>query len=166
MKKSIHRGAIVLPILLLTVAIAVMIPVTIQAGDRTPRTHTGTMDEENLAGTSWQLFKLHAGDGKTSVPDDKAKYTIAFNDDGSLNARIDCNRGRGTWKSPAPNRLEFGPLALTRALCPPGSLHDRIVKDWESVRFYIIKDGYLFVSLVGNGGIYEFEPIRTAQPAH
>ncbi|NJR22666.1 MAG: META domain-containing protein [Richelia sp. CSU_2_1] len=156
MKKSIRRGAIVL----LTVAIALIIPIATQATDPTPRTHTGTMNETNLAGTSWQLLKFHAGDGKKSIPDDKTKYTIAFNDDGSLNARIDCNRGKGTWKSPAPNRLEFGPLALTRAICPPDSLHDRIAKDWELVRFYIIKDGYLFVSLMANGGIYEFEPIR------
>lgn len=161
MKKRIRRAAIVL----LTVAIALIIPMATHATNQTANIHTGTIDEANLAGTSWQLFKFHAGGGKTLLPDDKAKYTIAFNDDGSLNARIDCNRGHGTWKSPAPNQIQFGPLALTRALCPPGSLHDRIVKDWESVRFYIIKDGYLFVSLAANGGIYEFEPMGTAAPA-
>jgi hypothetical protein len=32
------------------------------------------------------------------------------------NAMI-CNRGRGTWKSAGPNQLQFGPLALTRAMC-------------------------------------------------
>jgi para-nitrobenzyl esterase len=67
--------------------------------------------------------------------------------------------GRGTWKSPGPNQLEFGPLALTRAMCPPGSLHDRIVKQWPFVRSYIIKDGRLFLSLMADGGIYEFEPL-------
>jgi para-nitrobenzyl esterase len=156
MNKSICRGAIVI----LMVAIAIIIPMTTQASDPIPRTHTGTMNETNLAGTSWQLLKFHTGGGKKSIPDDKTKYTIAFNEDGSLNARIDCNRGKGTWKSPAPNRLEFGPLALTRAICPPGSLHDLIIKDWELAHFYIIKDGYLFISVAANGGIYEFEPIR------
>jgi heat shock protein HslJ len=76
-----------------------------------------------------------------------------------MSARIDCNRGRGTWKSFGPNQLEFGPLALTRAMCPPESLHDRIVKDWGFVRSYVIKDGHLFLSLMADGGIYEFEPI-------
>lgn len=42
-------------------------------------------------------------------------------------ARIDSNRGRGTWKSTGPRQIEFGPLALTRARCAPGSLHDQIV---------------------------------------
>jgi para-nitrobenzyl esterase len=117
-----------------------------------------------LGGTSWQLVKFQGGDGKTLTPDDKTKYTIAFNKDGSLAARIDCNRGRGTWKSSGPNQLKFGPLALTRAMCPPGSLHDRIVKDWDLVRSYVIKDGHLFLSLMADAGIYELEPLAEAKP--
>ena len=38
-------------------------------------------------------------------PTTKSKYTLAFANDGSVAARIDCNRGRGTWKSSAPNLL-------------------------------------------------------------
>ena len=116
-----------------------------------------------LGGTSWQLVKFQGGDGKTLTPDDKAKYTITFGADGSVSARIDCNRGRGTWKSSGPNQLQFGPLALTRAMCPPGSLHDQIVKHWDYIRSYIIKDGHLFLSLMADGGIYEFEPIAGAK---
>jgi para-nitrobenzyl esterase len=44
-------------------------------------------------------------------------------------------------------------------------MHDRIVKDWESVRSYVIKEGRLFLSLVADGGIYEFESIACSQPA-
>ena len=112
-----------------------------------------------LGGTSWQLVKFQGSDDTTLTPDDPAKYTIQFGADGGLSARIDCNRGRGTWKSSGPSQLQLGPLALTRAMCPPGSLHDRIVKDWNFVRSYVIKDGHLFLSLMADGGIYEFEPI-------
>ena len=117
----------------------------------------------SLGGTSWQLVKFQGSDDKTLTPDDKAKYTIAFNTDGSLSARIDCNRGRGTWKSSGASQLQLSPLALTRAMCPPGSLHDRIVKDWNFVRSYIIKDGHLFLSLMADGGIYEFESMTGAK---
>jgi para-nitrobenzyl esterase len=117
----------------------------------------------DLGGTAWQLVNFRGSDNKTLTPDDKAKYTIVFETDGRVSARIDCNRGRGTWKSSGPNQLQFGPLALTRALCPPGSLYDRIAKDWEFVRSYTIKDGHLFLSLMADGGIYEFEPIRIIQ---
>jgi para-nitrobenzyl esterase len=112
-----------------------------------------------LGGTTWQLVKFQSGDGRTLTPGDRAKYIITFNSDGSLTARIDCNRGRGTWKSSGPSQVELPPLALTRAMCPPGSLHDRIVKDWTFIRSYVIKDGHLFLALMADGGIYEFEPI-------
>jgi heat shock protein HslJ len=112
-----------------------------------------------LAGTSWQLVKFQGSDDKTLTPDDKSKYTIAFTAAGQLTARVDCNRGRGTWKSSAPSQLQFGPLALTRAACPPGPLNDRMVKDFGFVRSYVIKNGHLFLSLMADGGIYEFEPM-------
>ena len=79
---------------------------------------------------------------------------------GQLTARIDCNRGRGTWKSRGPNQLQLGPLALTRATCPAGSLHDQILKQWANIRSYVVKDGRLFLSLMADGGIYEFEPLK------
>src|SRR5688572_23204371 len=96
---------------------------------RAPSPSTGAAP--SVDGTSWRLVKLQRGDGTTLVPDDLAKYTVDFNADGSLTARIDCNRGRGTWPSSGPSQLELGPMALTRAQCPPGSLHDRLVKDWS-----------------------------------
>jgi para-nitrobenzyl esterase len=103
--------------------------------------------------------KFQGGDDKTLTPDDRSKYTLAFGAEGGVSARFDCNRGRGTWTSPDGVQLELGPLALTRATCPPGSLHDRLIKDWGYVRSNVIKDGHLFLSLMADGGIYEFEPI-------
>jgi heat shock protein HslJ len=113
----------------------------------------------DLGGTSWQLVKFQDSDGTTLTPDDKTKYTIAFEADGRVSVRIDCNRGHGTWKSAGPNQLEFGPFALTRAFCPPGSLHDQIAKQWQNVRSYTLKDGHLFLALMADGGIYEYEPM-------
>ena len=85
---------------------------------------------------------------------------LAFGADGVVRARIDCNRAQGGWKSAGPNQLEFGPMAITRAQCPPGSLHDQIVKQLPYVRSYVMKQGHLFLSLMADGGIYEFEPVR------
>lgn len=113
----------------------------------------------SLAGTAWQLVKFQGSDDKTLTPDDRSKYTVAFGTDGAVSARFDSNRGRGKWTSPDGVQLELGPLELTRAMCPQGSLHDRLVKDWSYVRSYVIKDGHLFLSLMADGGIYEFEPI-------
>jgi para-nitrobenzyl esterase len=116
-----------------------------------------------LAGTSWRLVKFQSSDETILKPDDKSKYTIAFAPDGKLIARIDCNRGTGTWKSSGPPQLEFGPLALTRMACPPGSIDGKIVKQLPYVRSYVIKDGHLFLSLMADGGIFEFEPTANEQ---
>ena len=116
--------------------------------------------DAGLGGTSWQLVKFQGGDGTVLRPDDKSKYTLAFGADGRLSARLDCNRGSGGWKSAGKGQLELGPMAITRAMCPPGSLHDHLVKQLPFVRSYIIKDGHLFLSLMADGGIYEFEPVR------
>jgi len=112
-----------------------------------------------LAGTSWQLVKFQGSDDTTLVRDDRAKYTIQFEAGGQLTARIDCNTGRGTWAASGPSQIEFGPLALTRVQCPPGSLHDQIVKQWNNIRSYVIRDGHLFLALKIDGGVYEFEPV-------
>jgi len=109
-----------------------------------------------LGGTSWQLVAFRGGDGEVVKPDDGLKYTLAFSESGQVVARIDCNRGRGAWMSSGPGRIELGALVLTRALCSPESLHDRIVRQWSSVRTYMIRDGHLFLGLIADGGVYEF----------
>jgi heat shock protein HslJ len=128
------------------------------------QTSSTPAESTSLEGTSWQLVKFQGSDDTTLVPDDGAKYTIEFAAGGQVNARIDCNRGRGTWKSAGPNRIELGALALTRAACPPGSLHDQIVRQWGNIRSYVIRDGRLFLALIADGGIYELEAVSKTKP--
>jgi len=113
---------------------------------------------DGLGGTSWQLVKFQGGDGTVLVPDDRPKYTVSFAADGTMSVRFDCNRGRGTWTSPGPRQLQFGPLALTRMACPPAPIYDRIVQQWPFVRSYVVERGHLFLSLMADGGIFELEP--------
>ena len=119
----------------------------------------------SLAGTSWQLVRFTGSDGSTIEPDDRTKYTLTFQPDGVVVARIDCNRGRGSWKSDQPGQLVLGPLALTRMMCPPGSMHDRVAADFGAVRAFALKDGHLFLSLMADGGSYEYEPAAAAPPS-
>jgi para-nitrobenzyl esterase len=111
-----------------------------------------------LEGTSWRLVQISMSDGATRPAIERSRYTIGFGASDVLNVRFDCNRGRGSWKSSASGQLEFGALSLTRAMCPVGSLHDELVRQWPYVRSYLIKDGRLYRSLMADGGIIEFEP--------
>jgi len=119
----------------------------------------GAATISRLEGTAWQLVKFQGSDDTTLTPDDRARYVIEFGAAGQFTARIDCNRGRGTWKSDGSSQLQFGPLGLTLAMCPAGSLHDQVVKQWGNIRSYVVRDGHLFLALMADGGIYEFEPV-------
>jgi para-nitrobenzyl esterase len=124
---------------------------------------TGTSGEGgSLDGTAWQLVKFQSGDGMAMTPANKALYTLAFERDGRAAVRIDCNRGRGAWKPSKASSLVFGPLALTRAMCPKRPLTDRWTQDIPRVRSYVIKNGHLFLSLMADDGTYEFEPLNDA----
>lgn len=112
-----------------------------------------------LQGTSWRLVRIQSMDDTTLVPDDRSKYTISFGEESMASWRIDCNRGNGGYRTDGKAQLEFGLLALTRALCPPGSLDDRIVKHIPFIRSYMVKDGHLFLILMADGGTFEFEPL-------
>lgn len=118
-----------------------------------------------LAGTSWRLVRFQGGDDRVLTPADPTKYTVEFGKDGALAVRIDCNRGRGTWTAPEPGRLEFGPLAMTKVGCPPAPLTERLSKDWGYVRSYVLRGGHLFLALMADAGIYEFEPVPAPPPA-
>ena len=111
----------------------------------------------SLEGSSWRLVQIVYSDGTLRAAIERSRYTIGFGTGGVLNVRFDCNRGRGSWASSGAGNLEFGPLALTRALCPVGSLHDELVRQWPYVRSYVLKDGRLFLSLMADGGTIEFE---------
>jgi para-nitrobenzyl esterase len=114
---------------------------------------------QGLVGPVWHLVRFRGGDDKVMIPGDRTSYTLQFQADGRVSARIDCNRGSGSYKT-AGSQIEFGPMALTRAMCPPGSMHDHVVKQLPHIRSYVVRDGRLFLSLMADGGIYEFEPGR------
>lgn len=107
-----------------------------------------------LAGTSWELVELRSPEDSigTVRVDDPARYTLAFGADGAAIVRLDCNRGRGSWRSDAPGRLEFSAIAATRAMCPPGSLDARLGQELPFVRSYAILGDTLRLELLADGG--------------
>lgn len=113
--------------------------------------------QSELAGSAWRLVEIQSMDDSVTRPDDGAKYTLAFGEDGRVALRADCNLGTGTWTSARPSQLLFGPIATTRALCPPGSLDARFLRDLSYVRSYVLREGRLYLALMADGGIYVFE---------
>ncbi|MBL8447371.1 MAG: META domain-containing protein [Zoogloeaceae bacterium] len=123
----------------------------------------------SLAGTSWQLVAIQSMDdaqGTTKLAD-PTRFTLTFGTDGRASLRLDCNRGSGTWEvkgaGAESGQLTFGPLAATRAMCPPPHLDERIARDLPYVRSYLLKNGHLFLSLMADGGIYEWAPLKAGE---
>ncbi|HRK38986.1 MAG TPA: MliC family protein [Burkholderiaceae bacterium] len=118
-----------------------------------------------LMGSSWELVAIQSMDDaqRTTRIAKPEAFTVSFSADGRANLRIDCNRGNAFWKAtsstdPASGSLDFGPLATTKKLCPPGSHDQKVLRDLPFVRSYLIKDGKLYMSLMADGGIYEWQP--------
>lgn len=124
--------------------------------------HSGFSD---LAGTSWQLVEILSMDDTVERPEAPSRYTLEFDTDGTMRLRADCNRGIGPWSSESPGQIHFGPIAATKAMCPPGSLHDRYTAQFKWVRGYVLEDGHLFLTTMADGAILEFEPIEDASQA-
>jgi heat shock protein HslJ len=94
---------------------------------------------------------------------DPSRYTMQFSADGNVALRLDCNRAMGTWKatpgaSGDAGSMEFGPLAGTRALCPPPAIDEWVVRDMAYVRSYLFTNGQLHLSLMADGGTYHWRP--------
>jgi heat shock protein HslJ len=146
------------------------------------REHDGAVAPQRpLADTRWRLVEflsMNDAQGKTR-PHDPAAYTMHLRADGSVKMQLNCNRAQGTWSArPAADGssggFEFGPLATTRALCPPPSMDEIIAAQARLVRGYLLKDGNLFLSLMADGGIFArapgptvagSAPVRPAWPA-
>ena len=126
----------------------------------------------DISGTTWQLLSIQSMDdaqGTTRV-DDPSRFTLEFGHDGRAAFHLDCNRGAGEFKvTPASDgatgNISFGPIAATRALCPPPHLDERIARDMAHVRGFLLKEGKLYLTLMADGGIYEWAPVHTAGTA-
>ena len=124
-----------------------------------------------LAGSEWELVSIQSMDdaqGTLRIAD-PAAFTLQLGGDGRAALKLDCNRGSASWKATAAadgnsGQFAFGPLAGTRALCQPPHLDERIVRDLDYVRGYLLRDGNLYLSLMADGGIYEWRPRTAAAP--
>ncbi len=126
-----------------------------------------TTAPRSLAETTWALVAIQSMDDRqgTTRVDDPSRFTLRFGADGRVSMKLDCNRGTATWQAtPAADgqtgSLSFGPIAGTRALCPPPHLDERVIRDLTHASGYRFADGKLFISLKADGGIYEWRPWR------
>ncbi|MEX1322706.1 MAG: META domain-containing protein [Synechococcaceae cyanobacterium] len=123
-----------------------------------------------LADSAWRLVEIRSMDDAQGArrPADSSRYTLRLQRDGRAVLQLDCNRATGSWTAepssdPANGGFRFGPLATTRALCPPPSLGDTLGAQLPAVRGYMLRGGLLSLSLMADAGVLLFEPLPSAE---
>ncbi|MCX9147774.1 META domain-containing protein [Erythrobacter sp. WG] len=84
-----------------------------------------------LTGSQWQLVSIDASGSTTALnPEQQARHTLAFGEEGAAQVKLDCNRGRTTWIAGQPrdgaSTITFGPVASTRMICPEPSFGNQL----------------------------------------
>lgn len=118
----------------------------------------GSASAQDLAGSRWHLVEIRSMNDKIQAPDTPSNYTIEFLPEGTVAIKADCNRGTGSWETVGPGMIRFGPIAATRALCPPASISEAYLGQFERVRGYSFDAGNLLLATMADGAVLKFEP--------
>ena len=90
------------------------------------------------------------------VADDPAKYTIQFNADGRPSCAPTAIGGVARTRPRAERSLGFGPMAMTRAMCPPGSLDTKFLQQLNNAASYFFRGDTLYVDQKMDSGTMRF----------
>jgi heat shock protein HslJ len=156
----------------ITVALATILCAACSTGTA-PSADRAARDTQaiGLTGTTWRLHDIQSMDdaqGNTRPQPDRV-YTMRLTPDGRAAFQLDCNRGSTSYtvgtSEVGRGTITFGNVAMTRAMCPPGSLDSRIARDMGYVRSYMMQGDTLSLSLMADGGIYVWKPDTAIQSA-
>jgi heat shock protein HslJ len=75
---------------------------------------TGPSD---IVGGAWRLESMDLDGADAFVPADPSRFTVEFNEDGTLGVTADCNQCGGSYTLTDGN-MTAGPLACTLIACP------------------------------------------------
>ncbi len=115
-----------------------------------------TKDPRFVRKRTWEWVGTITPVEKVEVSD-PGRYTIRLTDDGKVQARVDCNRGGGTYVI-SEGKLSFGPLLSTRMACPADSLDGLFLKDLQRVASFFILNGNLYLELPYDSGTMRLRP--------
>jgi heat shock protein HslJ len=117
-----------------------------------------------LTGVRWAWQTFQGSDGTIVRPDDPSQYTVEFLPDGTLAIQAACHHAVGTY-TVGNSTVDLRIGESTPAICPPGALMDRFLRDLDQVTSHVFRDGKLYLALPMDAGIHAFAPTSVAPPA-
>lgn len=112
-----------------------------------------------LTGALWSWEGTTMNDGTRITRPATGRYTLLFQPGGAVAVQADCNRGSGTYLL-SGGSLSFGPIAMTRAMCPPGSMDTEFLKGLALVSGQLFRGNDLVLTLKGSSGSMIFTSPR------
>jgi len=112
-----------------------------------------------ITNTVWTWQATQFADGTRIAPEAPERYALEFQPGGRVTVRADCNRGSGSYLLNG-SQLTFGPIALTKMMCPPGSRDGEYLKALAVVATQDRSGSDLVLSLQGNAGSMRFTATR------
>jgi heat shock protein HslJ len=126
-------------------------------GDDDDAADRGAGSDNPLIGPTWEWQETVGGDDAELAPDDPARYTLAFNDDGTASIQADCNQVVGSYSiDESLLTIELGPS--TMAACAEGSLSDPYLAMLSAATTYVMEGDDLVISLFGDAGTMRLSP--------
>lgn len=117
-----------------------------------------------LSGTSWKLIAIEsiAQTQASFQIEDPQAYQMRLGEDGQATMSLGCNNALGSWNATPGlkanvGNLSFGPLAMTRALCPPPRYDEHIALNVNAVERYLVNDTRLYFELPAQDSIWIWE---------
>jgi len=117
-----------------------------------------TVASGEIVGPVWQWQRTQSGSAPVVVSAAPDRYTLSFQDGGRVNVRADCNRGSGSYQVNGA-QIRFGPIALTRMGCPPGSQDTDFLRTLAQAASYAMDRGELVLTL-SDGASMRFKPAQ------
>lgn len=113
--------------------------------------------------TQWLWLETQTPVGALTPPAGRA-HVLHFVPGAEMRVYADCNTGRANYTESLPaKQLEFGPIALTRKLCAPGSVDARWLQQLAAVRIAFELDGRLYLDTFADGGTLAFLPMNPVE---
>ena len=108
----------------------------------------------DITGPTWRLVSI-----TTQTPafqgivpaEAMVNYTVTFNDDGTFDAKADCNQVGGTYTIEDQSVLTMVPGPSTPAMCGEDSLGDEYVAALAQAGSYTIAENQLTITLLDDG---------------
>jgi heat shock protein HslJ len=117
----------------------------------------GAGSDNPLIGPTWEWQETVGSEGAALTPDDPARYTLAFNDDGTASIQADCNQVVASY-SIDETLLTIEPGPSTMAACPEGSLSDQYIRMLSAASSYAMDGEDLMITLFDDAGTMRFSP--------